>query len=553
MNNQPKKSIIIIAVIILIILVAGAYFLFRGSHAPAYSFVAVKSGEIQEEADLTGNVKPAESVDLAFERSAKIAAANFKVGDQVKAGEIIASLNSSDLAAQLMQAQAARDVQAAMLKNLQAGTRPEDIQVSAIAVQNAQNSIVDAQNNLRNAENKANNDLATLYSKSNDILNDAYAKAFDALYNKTDGIFNNASSGHASLTFQLNDSALKNTVEMKRQSVNQELAAMKTGIDNLSSDQTAIDSGLSQALAPLGVIRDYLNQLNDALNFAVTSSLTPQEQILAYKSSMSLGIAGINTAITNINNQIKAIATQKITNQNSLATAQAQLNQAENNLALAQKQLTLKQAGATAEQIAAQAAAVNQAAAAVENIRAQLAKSILTSPLDGTISRQDAKAGEIAPLNTPLISIISNSKFQIDAQAPEADIEKIKIGQTAEVTLDADNSQKIFSAKVIAVDPAKTVINGATTYKVTLEFLEDDPLIKDGLTANIKINTESKTQALLVPTSSIIKTYDKQVVLVDNGSDGITQKIVTTGISQNGLTEILTGLSQGERVAIFGR
>lgn len=278
----------------------------------------------------------------------------------------------------------------------------------------------------------------------------------------------------------------------------------------------------------------------------------PQSQILSYKLNVNLGLTNINGALAAINGQSKALAAQKITNQNSVAAAETQLNQANNNLALAQSQLKLKQAGAAADQIAAQEAQISGAAAAMQNIRAQLAKSVLVSPIDGRLSRQDAKAGEIAPMSMALVSVISNAKFQIEAMAPEADIEKIKTGQSASVTLDADPGHKTFLAKVIAIDPVKTVIKGVSAYKVTLEFASDSPLIKNGLTANVVITVSRKTGALLIPSSAVIKQYDKEIVLIKNSQGGADQTTIITGISQNGLTEVLSGLDQSDQVASFG-
>jgi RND family efflux transporter MFP subunit len=538
--SLQKKIIIAVSSIILISgLAIGAYFLFSKNSTAKYNFATVNKGNIAEEINLNGNVKAAENVQLAFEKSGKIAQANFKVGDKIKTGQLIASLISSDLTAQLAQAQAAYDAQVAILKNLQAGARAEDIQISATSVQNAQDS-------LTNTKNKADNDLNTLYGKSSDILNDAYNKSFDALYNKTDGIFSNPLSDRPTLIPQINDSALKNDLETERPSINQELTSMKNEIDNLDSNQTNIEDILTKAIAHLENVRDYLNKLNNAMNFVMISSTMTTTQISSFKTNLNTGITNLNSTISAINNQQKAFATQKITNQNSITLA-------ENNLALAQKQLSLKQAGATTEQIAAQQAAVNQASAAIQNIRAQLSKSALISPIDGTISQQDAKIGEIASMNIPLISIISDAKFQIETKVAEADIEKIKVGQTSDITLDADSSQRIFQAKVILIDPAKTIANGSATYKVTLEFTKEDPLIKDGLTANLKIVIEQKNDVLLIPTSSIIKQYDKIIVLKNNSSSDVEQTYITIGVSQNGLTEVLSGLNQGDQIATFGK
>ena len=551
---SSKKKIIIIVTGLALVggLAVSAFFLFKNNSAPAYNFSTVARGDIAEEVSLTGNVKPAKNVNLAFERSAKIASVNFNVGDMVKTGQIIASLAAADLSAQLVQAQAAYDNQSAILKSLLNGARPEDVQVSKTQEQNAQKSLTDAQTNFTNMEIKTNNDLSALYNKSNDLLNDAYTKAFDALYNKTDGIFNNGSSDQPTLTILLSESSLNNTLEQDRPLKNQELSLMKNEIDAMGSDSANIDSALTDALMHLNKVRDYLNTLSNALNYAIISSAMPQSQILIFKLNINSGLANLNSAITAVDGQIKALAAQKIANQNSMDLARSQQNQANNNLILAQNQLKLKQAGATSDQIAMQEAQVRQASAAVQNVQAQLAKSVLISPIDGIVSRQDAKVGEIAPMNAPLVSIISNAKFQIDALAPEADIEKIKIGQTASVTLDADNSHASFQAKVINVDPAKTLINGSNSYKISLEFLADDPLIRDGLTANIVIAASLKKDVLLIPASSVIRQYNKEIVLIKNAQGGLDEKTITTGISQNGLIEVSSGLSQGDQVASFG-
>lgn len=552
MSLRKKIIIAVTGLVILSGLTASAYFLFKNNPEPSYNFATVIQGDITEKVNLTGMVKPAESVDLAFERSAKIAAVKFKVGDTVKAGQVIVNLVSTDLIAQLSQAQATYNTQSAMLKSLRDGARPEDIQISKTQEQNAAKSVTDAQTNLTNVETKADNDLSALYNKSGDLLNDAYAKAFDALYNKTDGIFNNGSSNLPTLAISLNDSALANNLEQNRPANNQNLNLMKSEIDVMGSDPLNINQTLADALTRLGETRDYLNSLSNALNYAIISSVTPQAQILIYKSNLNSGLANLNSAIAAIDGQTKALAAQKITNQNSITSAEAQLNQANNNLVLAQNQLKLKQAGATADQIAAQAAQVLGAQAASQNVQAQLAKSTLISPIDGRLSRQDAKVGEIAPMNVALVSIISNAKFQIDAPVAEADIEKVKIGQIAAATLDADSSHKIFQAKVINLDPTKTVINGSSAYKITLEFMVLDPLIKDGLTANVVIITRQKNGSLLIPSSAIIRQYDQTMVLMKNNLNGVSEKNITTGISQNGLTEVMSGLSQGDQVASFG-
>ncbi len=576
-----SKTIILISSAVLILGGGlGAYALLKRSPGPAYDFAAVRKSDLTDEVDLTGSVKPAQEVKLAFEKGGKVAAANVKVGDHVKSGQVLITLNSSDLGAQLNQAeasistaqallqnyQAAYDMQMAKLADLKNGARPEDLQLSETKVANARQAANDAQTNLNNVQTKAANDLDALYGKSGDILNDAYAKASDAVFNKTAGIFANPMNDNPSLTLDLSRPELADQLTGELPQANRELSEFRSELDSLSTDQAGIDSALSGSLAHLVAARNFLADLDDALNYAVSTAANPPATILAYKTNLNLALNSVNSAISAVNTQQKTIATQKVTNQNQLAAAQTQLDQAENGLELAENELKLKQAGASSEQISAQQAAADQAKASIsaqqasvrqaqaiaDNYRAQLAKSVIVSPIDGTISQQDAKVGEIVPMNQPVVSIISDAKFQVEAQASEDQIEKIKAGEAAIVTLDADNSQKNFPAKVITVDPGNLTDNGAPAYKVTFEFGQEDASIKDGLTANVKILASEKKNVLAVPLSSIIKRYAENFVLLSDGQGGVKEEKVGTGISQNGLIEITSGLSEGDKIVSFG-
>jgi len=106
MNFFKKPTTIVILIIIIAGAIAG-YFYFGRKSAPKYEFTEVERGDITQTVSVTGQVKPAESIDLAFDRSAKISQISVVVGDKVKAGQIIATLDNSEIRAQLTQAQAA--------------------------------------------------------------------------------------------------------------------------------------------------------------------------------------------------------------------------------------------------------------------------------------------------------------------------------------------------------------------------------------------------------------------------------------------------------------
>lgn len=141
--------------------------------AVQYETVLAQRANLTQEVSVTGNVKAAENVDLGFEVSGKVEKINVEVGDTVKTGDVLIVLNSDDLKAQMLQAQAgvqsaqaqllqfqaALDTQQSKLDELRSGTRPEEIQLAQTAVYNAQKSWDDAKSNLDAVKSKADADM----------------------------------------------------------------------------------------------------------------------------------------------------------------------------------------------------------------------------------------------------------------------------------------------------------------------------------------------------------------------------------------------------------
>lgn len=576
MKNIIKKPIFIISAAIFISIVIGGYFYFTRESAPAYEFVLAKRGDIVQEVSITGKVKPAEDVDLAFERSGTISRINVKVGDKISAGKELVSLDNSEISAQLAQTRASVEsakaglsqYEAALKKEevkldeLKSGTRPEELLIAETRVLSARKSLADAQINLDNVKNKATIDLANLYDDVKDILNDSYYKADDAANKQTDEMFTDDQSSSPKLSFLTSESQAKSDAEFGRLKSTAELKNIKLNIDNLPAEQSKLDVTLTETSASLSTIRDFLTRLADAVNGAILSQTT----ITSYKGYVNTGRTNVNTAISNITAQEQLISAQKSTNQSNISTAETKVNEAQSSLTLMENELALKRAGSTSQQIAAQEAQVNQAEANIEsakakikeveanvlNLEAQLAKTVLRSPIDGVVSKQDAKIGQSATVNSPLVSVISEKQFEVEANIPEADIAKVKIGNFAKITLDAYSNDVIFDAKVISIDLAGKILEGVATYKTTLQFMEEDGLLKPELTANIDILTAETANAINIPQRAIFtENEDKFVKILE--ADGITvrEAKVQTGIRGiNGEIEILSGVNEGEKVII---
>jgi multidrug efflux pump subunit AcrA (membrane-fusion protein) len=178
------------------------------------------------------------------------------------------------------------------------------------------------------------------------------------------------------------------------------------------------------------------------------------------------------------------------------------------------------------------------------------ADCFLRAPFAGVITRLDIKSGEQAIAGQATISMINSGLFQIESFVPEIYIAGLVVGNEAVVTLDAYGTETMFKAKVISIDPAETIKDGVSTYKVKLQFLSGDPRIKPGMTANLIITTFKKPNIISVPSSAIISRSGQTFVQVKIG-EAIVETPVTLGkVGTLGQTEIMSGLKAGDQVVL---
>lgn len=542
------NKIYLLAVIIIIIIASFWYNKSAQPPATKNETITASTKTLTQEVSVTGKIKPAVSIDLSFERSGKINSAAVAIGDKIKTGQILASIDSKEIQASLSGAKAQLDSAIAKLNELTRGTRPEEIKIAETAIINAQKSLADQETNFSNSQKTAEINLSNLYGKTKDILNDAIAKSENSLNTQIADLFINASTLNPQLTFTTTDSQAKIDSETQRLTAGTALKMLKNETENLSSDYSNADKSLTVSKNQLIIIRSFLARLNIAVNAAAGISAVTLD---AYKTSVNTAWSNTNVAITNINNHEQLIASQKISNKNSLDLSQQAINTAQSVLSSAEDSLALKKAGYAPEQIEAQKATVKQVEAQITNYEIQLNQSFIKSPINGIITKQEAKIGKNISANQIIISIISEAKFQIETNIAETDIAKIKINDLAKITLDAYGNDAIFEAKVISIDPAETVIEGVSTYKTTLEFTQEDNQIKSGMTANIDILTAKKENVIAIPQRAIITKNGQKFILIDKGNNQTEEKKIETGLrGSDGNIEIISGLKKGEKVII---
>lgn len=191
------------------------------------------------------------------------------------------------------------------------------------------------------------------------------------------------------------------------------------------------------------------------------------------------------------------------------------------------------------------------AAAAVDQARAALAATVLYAPFEGLVTDVAATRGQIASPGAPMVSLISADRFEISVAIPEDDIEGIAPGDRALVTFEAYDGVTL-EAEVAYVAPAAAVsATGATTFKVLLRFLEEDARLRAGLSADVDIIVDRKDEVIAVASRAVIEEDGVRYARVMEGETAFRKVPVKTGLRGEGQTEIVGGLSGGERIITF--
>lgn len=575
MNRKQLAIFIAISVVLLGATGAAAYYLFR-EKPPEQHFVQAEARHINETVRTNGSVEAAQDVDLSFERTGRVAKATLKVGDHVKAGDVLVELENAAEGALVQQARA-------LLQQKQAGATASEIAFyqaaadaasadvdktksdTAAAIATAQAAVDTAENNLKLANGgdeslvvgQAYDAAIATYQASLPKLDDALAQA-DMILGVDNSAANAAWKGQLSVTNSGKLIIADNLYQEAK--VANASAHVSTDLLIAGADHAQVDASGSSVQSALGKMSQLLQAVSDVLNATVSGGALSAADLSAKTATIQSERGAISAQNSSVVTSIQAVSNAK----NSLTSYTITYNKAVQDLKTAQnsaaslvklKQSAYDQALANLQSrtqpvrevdLAPLRASLNAAAVAYGKTR-------LVSPIDGVVSRQDAKVGALVSPNLPVVSVINEGAYQLEAQVSETDIAKLAIGNKAGVTLDAYGSAASFPATIIKIDPAASIVNGTSGYKTTLQFDNSDDRIKPGLTGNATISTEQRDAAVAVPQRSVIQQGNSYSVLVQGADGRIVSKTVDVGLrGDDGWVEITSGLNPGDQIVDFG-
>lgn len=177
----------------------------------------------------------------------------------------------------------------------------------------------------------------------------------------------------------------------------------------------------------------------------------------------------------------------------------------------------------------------------------------LEAPDDGTVTSLEVYEGDRVNVGKAVAHLTDYSDFNTVIQVDELDITKVKKGQSATITVNADPDHE-YSGKVVSIAREGENTNGVSTFDVTLHLNKSDQL-KAGMTATATIEIEKKSDALYLPSGAVHQSGDQYFVYLSDSSGGTDttqgqQVEVETGIHNDRSVEITSGLEEGDSVQL---
>ncbi len=192
---------------------------------------------------------------------------------------------------------------------------------------------------------------------------------------------------------------------------------------------------------------------------------------------------------------------------------------------------------------------VSGAKAAYERALKEYLDCSLKAPIGGYVAEKDAAAAVGNYLNSgqTVSRIVDISSLELKIGVGEGEVGLIEPGAPAEVTI-PNSPDPIQQAEVNAVAAGADPATGSYTVVIQWPNTEAES-IKSGMTATVSVETVNEPEALIVPSSAVLRREDRSVVLIARDGQAVSRE-VHVGRTLGSRTEVLYGLEEGELLII---
>ena len=228
--------------------------------------------------------------------------------------------------------------------------------------------------------------------------------------------------------------------------------------------------------------------------------LTAQANVMASKAQVSRAQTDLTEARRTHDRNLSLVSKQ------FLAQSEADKSNALVNTSVEAVKAADAQVGVGDAQVRSAQANVAQREATLAQARIDLARTRITSPVNGIVIKRAIEKGQTvaASLSSPELFIIAQNlrEMQVEASIDESDVGRIRTGQKASFTVDAYPGQT-FEGQIAQVRKAALNVANVVTYVAVVTFSNPDGRLLPGMTANVRVVTDQRENALKVPNAAL--------------------------------------------------
>jgi len=552
----------------------------------------VTRGAVTQTVAVSGSVSSAGTVKLNPPTNGKVAQLFVAVGQQVTAGQPLASLDTTDLQSALTTAQnnldaaqtnynkalsGVSDAQSSYSQTQQ--STASDIATAQAALAKLKANYSAAKTNFSSLYGSLINDLATYVSQisvaqqqvakvqsdlaqSNQISDNKSAQtamyqasaALGNAQNYVNGVYQAGEADYIAAVNQILNAAsafdaavaANADTTAAAQQLSTAQVAYSSAASRLTSAIDAPNGQVSSALSSATSAQNSLNTLNAKVDTTLDGARADVAALLVTLTGETQGatnaknkISQIGTTVTTISDVISGsyvtavqnVAAAQLRAAQSLQSAQTSLNNQPSNVQSALNSL-------------------NNAQTAVATAQANLDNAVIKATVAGVVTTISAQVGEnVSSTSTTGFIVIANTgSMALHGTIGEADIVKLKLGQVATVTVDAIGTAKM-TGKVTSLDPVATISGGVPVYGVDVTIDLPNQAVKPGMSGTANVIIASSPNALTVPNLAVKTASGRRYLTVMKDGQQVDTD-VTFGISNDTVTEVLTGVQEGDVVVL---
>ncbi len=435
-----------------------------------------------------GSVESLEQAELRSQASGPVTRINAQIGSKVLSGQVLVALQNADVSAQLAQAEATLKAQAARLDEMKSGARTEEVRVVEAQVATAKQALEDTR-------------------AQQDVL---VANALTSLLN----------SGLAAIPATGNNGSVNPTVTGTYSSTQQ--GSYQISIYSTGDGQRFQFGGMESGGGLVSTVPVALGTRGLFIQFSSTNIPSGNTWTVSIPNTQSAGYIAASNAY-----------------KSAVEGRDAAINAATNALNSAQRALDLKNAGSSSQQIQVQEAAVEQAQASVRAIAAQLEKTIIRSPISGTVSVLSVKYGELVSPGQLVASVVNKGGLQVKAYLSDYDMPYVAEGAEAQIN-------DSIKGKVVRVSPSINPNTKNVEVNVAVDSPETSGLVV-GQNASVKIAAKQSSggegPVFLLPLQAVKVFPGGASVFIVKDDSTLEERPVTLGNISGETVEVTQGLN----------